>query len=508
MAIYHLSAQIISRKTGRSATAAAAYRAGEKIVDERTGEIHDYTRKGGVAYAQMVMPEGAWHPADRNELWNAVELKNKRADAQVAREFVVALPDELGAVERKKLAVAFTQYMADTYQIAADVCIHEPCKGGDKRNHHAHILTSTNRVTLDGFGNKVRELDILAHNRGGKLGQENEVEKLRAKWSEMANAALEAAGLDVRIDHRSYETQAVAAGHDIALMPTQHMGPAATAMERRGIRTDRGDENRRVQQLNQDIDEVRQLDAQIIDLEAERQRRAVIVPGIRAVATQDKKERFKSQLVHQAYGKTAERQMRGELSWIDKAPQNGKRHLELKRGTRIVDAGDSLTAVRNSQSVKYDAEALAILAKAKGFEVVQLNGTEEFKEHAWLALSAKGIDVRGYEPSDELRQRLDTMMKPKAKPKSKPVDDLPDMFSAPEPEPAAAPVRRRTRKDELREAFERGEHIELRGSDKDMIDELWKAAEEGSDLKQRLEDASNELYYSSGDSYDDIFPFI
>ena len=107
MAIYHLSAQIISRKAGRSSTAAAAYRAGERIVDERTGEIHDFARKGGVSHSEIVMPSGSdWAPT-RAELWNAVEAKNKRADSQVAREFLVALPDELNESQRRELAMAF-----------------------------------------------------------------------------------------------------------------------------------------------------------------------------------------------------------------------------------------------------------------------------------------------------------------------------------------------------------------------------------------------------------------
>jgi propanediol dehydratase small subunit len=109
MAIYHLSAKIISRKAGRSSTAAAAYRAGVEIVDERTGEIYDYRRKGGVEHAEIVIPSASdWEPT-RAELWNVAELKNKRQDAQVAREFIVALPDELDPAGRQRLAVDFAR---------------------------------------------------------------------------------------------------------------------------------------------------------------------------------------------------------------------------------------------------------------------------------------------------------------------------------------------------------------------------------------------------------------
>ena len=234
MAIYHLSAKLISRKSGRSATAAAAYRAAERIDDRRTGEIHDYTQKRGVEHAEIVIPTGVdWTPG-RAELWNAVEAKNKRQDAQVAREFVVALPDELTAEARQRLAVQFAREIADTYRVAADLAIHAPGREGDHRNHHAHILTSTNTLNPDGtFGNKARALDAVAHDRNkGDREAPNEIEKLRGRWADLANQALERAGRAERIDHRSLEAQ----GIDRA--PTQHMGPSVSGMVRRGADSD------------------------------------------------------------------------------------------------------------------------------------------------------------------------------------------------------------------------------------------------------------------------------
>ena len=244
MAIYHLSAQIISRKSGRSSTAAAAYRAGVEITDQRTGEVHDYTRKRGIESADIVMPSGStWSPT-RVELWNTVEAKNKRADAQVAREFLVALPDELDAGQRRRLAVDFAQELADRYGIAADVAIHAPGKEGDQRNHHAHILTTTNRVEGDGFGNKVRELDLVAHNMGGGVGKANEIDRIRARWAELANERLREHGHEARIDHRTLEAQG------IDREPTQHLGPTATAIERRT-----GQASRKRQDFDQDVAE-------------------------------------------------------------------------------------------------------------------------------------------------------------------------------------------------------------------------------------------------------------
>lgn len=228
VAIFHMNAKIISRKAGRSATGAAAYRAGVEITDKRTGEVHNYTRKAGVESADILMPAGSTWTPDRSELWNAVEAKNKRADAQVAREFEVALPDELSPDQRRKLALDFAQEIADRYGVAADVAIHKPGKGGDSRNHHAHILTSTNRVEGEGFGNKARELDLVAHNQSGKVGQANEIDRLRERWAELTNERLHEAGIEARIDHRTLEAQG------IDREPTVHLGPSVMGMERRG----------------------------------------------------------------------------------------------------------------------------------------------------------------------------------------------------------------------------------------------------------------------------------
>ena len=151
MAIYHLSVKTISRSAGRSATAAAAYRAGVEITDERTGEIHDYRRKGGVESAAVILPDNAPEWArDRCQLWNAAEQAETRKNSTVAREFEIALPAELSPAERERLAHDFTRELVERHGMAADVAIHAPGKEGDNRNHHAHILLTTRRLTPDG----------------------------------------------------------------------------------------------------------------------------------------------------------------------------------------------------------------------------------------------------------------------------------------------------------------------------------------------------------------------
>ena len=218
MAIYHLS---ISRTDGRSATAAAAYRAAIQISDARTGKLHDYRRKQGVVSAVLLVPEAAPKWAhDRSQVWNAAEIAEVRKNATVAREFEIALPAELNDLQRQQLAHEFAQELVNQHGCIADVAIHQPSGGGDQRNHHAHILLSTRRLGPEGFTDKTRELDD--YSSGPKW-----VHKWRERYAQLQNRYLQQAGCEVRVDHRSYQNQGV------DVLPSCHLGPSATAYERR-----------------------------------------------------------------------------------------------------------------------------------------------------------------------------------------------------------------------------------------------------------------------------------
>jgi hypothetical protein len=222
MAIFHMSVKAISRSAGRSATAASAYRAGEKIVDERTGEIHDYTRKAGVIESGIVTPAGStWRPT-RTELWNAAELAEKRKDSCVAREHVVALPSELTPEQRLKLVRFYAQDLAQRHRCAVDYALHEPSKEGDDRNYHAHILCTTRKVEGLGLGPKC---DREKSGRDRKKDLEGE----REGWAFWVNYELQRAGIDDRVDHRSLKDQGIE-----DRVPTSHVGPTVTAIQRRG----------------------------------------------------------------------------------------------------------------------------------------------------------------------------------------------------------------------------------------------------------------------------------
>ena len=237
MAIYHLTTYTIGRAAGHSAVAAAAYRSASKMVDERTGEVFNFTRKNGVLSSEIVTPLGVPNP-DRATLWNAAEAAEKRKDARVAREWRAALPHELDDDSRRKLATRLGQTIADRYGVAVDVCIHAPDTEGDDRNFHVHMLATTRIIGADGaLGAKaVIELGNKDRKKAGIPGtSQGDITDIRRQWAELTNEALERAGISARVDHRSYADQGV------ELTPTKHIGSNAVAMDRRGLDADRID---------------------------------------------------------------------------------------------------------------------------------------------------------------------------------------------------------------------------------------------------------------------------
>ena len=235
MASYHLSVKTIKRSAGRSATAAAAYRVGERIECQREGRVHDYTRKQGIKETFIVTPENA--PAwaqDRSKLWNEVEASETRRNSVTAREWELALPSEISDDDRSQITRQFAEELVSRYGVAVDVAIHEPHREGDQRNHHAHVLTSTRKLEAEGFTAKTRVLDSAK--TGGV-----EIEQMRGLWAELQNRALERAGEAERVDHRSLEAQREAAlergdelkAEELERDPELKLGPAANSMERR-----------------------------------------------------------------------------------------------------------------------------------------------------------------------------------------------------------------------------------------------------------------------------------
>ena len=227
------------RGNGSSATSAIAYRAGERIRDQRTGKVFDHSDRQDVMHKEIVLPE-KWVDADmswareRANLWNEAEAAETRRNARVAREFLVALPAELSPARQVELTRGFSRELVDRHGFAVDFAIHAPRT--DPRNFHAHLLATTREINSTGFGEKT-DLEISDGARQGR-GLDpffKEVIYTRERWAMLTNTALEQAKLAVRVDHRSLEVQGI--GRE----PQPMLPRAVYEMERRGQYTQLGD---------------------------------------------------------------------------------------------------------------------------------------------------------------------------------------------------------------------------------------------------------------------------
>lgn len=288
MAIFHLSIKIVSHGGGKSAVAASAYRAGEKLIETETGYVHDYTKKNGVIHTEVLLPTNAPPEfSNREILWNEVQKIEKQSTAQLAREIEVALPVELSREEQIELVRKYVLTNFVSVGMCADVAIHEK-KVDSKRvlhqNPHAHILLTTRAFKDDGtWAPKEKKAYALDENGERiplidpatglqKIGKRNEkmwkritvlandwndqsnAEKWRQSWADMCNLYLAA---DKQIDNRSFERQG------LEQIPTIHEGYVARQMERRGEVSERMEFNRTVKRLNEVINKIKNVVAGI-----------------------------------------------------------------------------------------------------------------------------------------------------------------------------------------------------------------------------------------------------
>lgn len=228
MAVYRCEVKTLNRASGRSAVAAAAYRAAERLRDEQAnegkGKVHDYRRRTpGVMHREVLAPKGAatW-ATQRGQLWNEAERAENRRNSVTAREVLISLPHELDDAQRVELVQAFAACLIDRYQVAVDIAVHRPDRQGDNRNHHAHLLMTTRRIGPEGFTEKTRELDDMK-NRGPV-----EIEAIRGIWEREQNLALQRAGQQERVSRLSNEARG------IDREPQPKLGETATALMRRG----------------------------------------------------------------------------------------------------------------------------------------------------------------------------------------------------------------------------------------------------------------------------------
>ena len=259
---FHFSVNIISRGKGKSAVASAAYISGEKIKNEWDGVTHDYTRKQGVISKEIFLPDHAPKEyKDRKTLWNSVELFEKNSNAQLARNFIISLPKELSIEENKKMIEEYVQNNFVKEGMIVDLAIHDESREGNQ-NIHAHIMTIVRPINEDGTWGQKSKKEYILDEKGEKILNKNgkpktrkvelttwndkvNVEKWRENFSDLCNKYLERAGAEKRVDHRSFKRQG------IKQIPTIHLGASASAMERKGIRTEKGDINREIKKQNE-----------------------------------------------------------------------------------------------------------------------------------------------------------------------------------------------------------------------------------------------------------------
>jgi len=215
MAMFRLDIKSIKRSAGQTATGAAAYRAGERIRDERTSHTYNHSRRQDVTHTEIFLPSQfgdapmEW-ARDRARLWNTAESVEKRSNSRVAREFQVALPAELSAAQRLTLARNFAREIADRYGVAVDLALHDPKPSGDPRHFHAHLLTTTREVTRDGLGAKVGlDMQSVQRFRMGLSDHGAEYTAVRERWASLTNAAFREANIEARVDHRTLAAQGI-----------------------------------------------------------------------------------------------------------------------------------------------------------------------------------------------------------------------------------------------------------------------------------------------------------
>ena len=222
MAIYHFDVSITQRSKGQSAVAKAAYNSRSKLIDERTDTLYNYSRKQDLEFSEILLPTNApkW-AADRQNLWSQAELAENRKNSQPAKQIIVALPQELTSTQNQQLVRDFVLEELVDLGMAADVNIHQSHTAIP--NPHAHIL-----LTARGF-----EGEEFAKKKNRDWFNRDHLKRLRAKWADHVNKNLTIHGSQERVDHRSWKDKG------IERIPQIHLGPAASAMARKGIVTEK-----------------------------------------------------------------------------------------------------------------------------------------------------------------------------------------------------------------------------------------------------------------------------
>jgi ATP-dependent exoDNAse (exonuclease V) alpha subunit len=391
MAIYHLSMQNMARTEGRSAIACASYRSGEELYDIIDGVTHTPKRADRVAHAEIIAPSYApeW-VKNRGKLWNGVEANEKRKDARFAREFQVALPNELDLEQQKELIRDWANEELTPHGLVSDFAIHLVPAGG-VQNDHAHIMVTPRAIQTDGSWSKKKDT---------KFEKKQMLQQWRASWADHANAALEKAGKDAQIDHRSNRIRG------IQTLPTIHEGFAAQKIEQKGGLSWKVELNRMIRESNVGI---------IASIKAKYQEMAKGLAGLQAriaaaaIADQKKKEEQAQKLAEDTLAKNtilAENQKRTAFAqWLENDRKKTAQANALADAQRAADAIERKKNDEQAQKLAADtletnkriaeaeaqakktAEDAAMVIKRKAYDEAQAKKRAAEEQNKEIALA-------------------------------------------------------------------------------------------------------------------------
>jgi len=410
----HAPLKVIQRSKGQSAVAAAAYRSASRLIDERTGQIKDFTSKQGVLHNALLLPDNAPEWAhDRQLLWNAAEMRERHVKAQTARELVIAFPKEMSEEQRTRTGYETAQILVERYGAAVDITFHEPSREGNQANYHAHLLFSVRRFDEFRPDGWAKTKDRLLDDRSKEKGAEHsngalEVLWLRERVAGVMNDIAAANKLDVYVEHLSFEKRG------LDRQATQHLGPhasdiqrkyeAAQAMQQRTGKkhdlepSDIALRNERIREENARRERL-EAEKNVIDLAAERQRRAEAKEAADLLRDKELRE-TKQQQRHGWYTqvqreRTAllreqqeefgaqENAVRAELMQLHQSTERvgwfgfvrfwhrvtGRREAELQRIEALQADYDRIQAAKAVQSAEFEQRRVAQLERIKTREI-------------------------------------------------------------------------------------------------------------------------------------------